>query len=454
MLTTMLRRWIAGCTAACMTAVVLIGCGSDGDQAETGPEASAAAGTAAPVRVPEDVTTLGEAADRVAPGGTILIGAGHYAEQLLIDTPDVTVRGVDRNDTVIDGGGIRPYGVVAVADGVRVENITVTGATFYGVLFTGLHDENGPSAPTADGYQRWDPQQFPPLQRFRVDHVTAFNNGLYGIYAFNSQHGVITDSYASGSADSGFYVGQCRDCDVLVTGNVAERNAVGFENANASDSVVVAGNRFAGNRVGLTLLSSYQEAFLPQHANQVVGNLISDNDEADSPAQADGGFGTGIGIGGGQSNTVERNRISGNARAGVILTNTEDIPATDNRFRDNVLDDNAVDMANQSAERTPATGNCATGVATTLPTTLLAELSAACDSADGQPQASTATAEGPDAPPGKSFKQVTSPIDQPNLAAADPAAASKPLPGIVAMPDLTTLTVPAADLLQANSGTR
>ena len=114
----------------------------------------------------------------------------------------------------------------------------MTGATFYGVLFTGLHDENGPSAPTADGYQKWDPQQFPPLQRFRIDHVTAFNNGLYGIYAFDSQHGVITDSYASGSADSGFYVGQCRDCDILVTGNVAERNAVGFENANASDSLV------------------------------------------------------------------------------------------------------------------------------------------------------------------------------------------------------------------------
>ena len=117
-----------------------------------------------------------------------------------------------------------------------MENLTVAGATFYGVLFTGLHDANGPSAPTADGYQTWDPEQFPPLQRFRVDHVTAHNNGLYGIYAFNAQHGVITDSYASGSADSGIYVGQCRACDILVSGNVAERNAVGFENANASDS--------------------------------------------------------------------------------------------------------------------------------------------------------------------------------------------------------------------------
>ena len=151
---------------------------------------------------------------------------------------------------------------------------------------------------------------------------------------------------------------------------------------------------------------------------------------------------------------MERNRISGHARAGVVLTNAEDIPAADNSFRDNVLDENAVDVANQSAERTPATGNCATGVATTLPTTLLAELSSACDGADGQPQASAATVEGPAAPPGKSFKKVTPPMDQPNLAVADPAAPSQPLPATVTMPDLTTITVPAADLLQANSGTR
>ena len=100
--------------------------------------------------------------------------------------------------TVIDGGGLRPYGIVVIADGVRVENLTVTGATFYGVLFTGLHDANGPSAHTADGYHAWDPAKFPPLQRFRVDHVTAHNNGLYGIYAFDARHGVIADSYASG----------------------------------------------------------------------------------------------------------------------------------------------------------------------------------------------------------------------------------------------------------------
>jgi hypothetical protein len=422
------------------------GCSSDGP--------GGGAGTVALVRVPQDVGTLAEAATKVAKGGTILISAGHYAEQLEISTPDVTVRGADRNGTVIDGGGVRPYGVVVIADGVRVENLTVTGATFYGVLFTGLHDANGPSAESAGNYQPWDPDKFPPLQRFRVDHVTAYNNGLYGIYAFNSRHGVIADSYTSGSADSGIYVGQCTQCDILVSGNVAERNAVGFEDANASDSLVITGNRFSGNRVGLTLLSSYQEAFTPQRGASVVANLISDNDTADAPAQADGGFATGIGISGGVSNTVERNRLAGHQRAAVVITNTEDLPAKGNRLSGNVFDDNRVDVANVSADRSPAVGNCSNDAATAAPAALLAQLRAACASAATTAQLAQADLAGPEAPPGMSYKKVPPPPPQPNMTADDTTAPRPPLPAAVVMPDLSAVAVPGADLLASSAGVK
>ncbi len=390
------------------------------------------------VRVPADAQTLAEAAQLVRPGGVIAIAPGRYDEQLLIDTPDVTVRGESRNETIIDGGGVRPFGVVAVADGVRVENLTVTGATFYGVLFTGLHDENGPSAPTVDGYEQWDPSEFPPLERFLVDHVTAYNNGLYGIYAFNSRHGVIRDSYASGSADSGIYIGQCTECDILVTGNVAERNAVGFENSNASDSVVIAGNRLSGNRIGMTLLSTYQEAFTPQRANHVVGNLVTDNNEADSPAQATGAFATGIGVSGGQDNVIERNLVAGNDRAGLIFTNTEDLPATGNRVGGNVFERNGVDVANTSAARTPATANCVDGPASVAPTELGAQLLAACSGATAD-QASIAELATPPAPRGLSFKKVAPPRAQPELPAR---SGYPPLPALITVPDLAGFTVP------------
>lgn len=408
------------------------------------------------IHVPAEVKTLVEAEQEAEPGDLILIAPGTYHEQLQIQTPDITVRGEDRNTVIIDGEGQRPFGIVAIADGVRVENLTVTDATFYGVLFTGLHDESGPSAPTVNGYERWDPEQFPPLQRFLVDHVTAINNGLYGIYAFNSQNGAIVDSYASGSADSGLYVGQCRDCGILVQGNVAERSAVGFENANASDSVYVLGNRFTGNRIGLTLLSNYQEAFVPQARNIVAGNLIADNTEPDSPAHVDGGFGIGIGISGGIENRIQNNLIAGNPQAGVLFAHAEDLPAANNALLGNAFAGNRVDIANISAQRAMAWGNCLTSDATytTEPAALAAALTRAdCGTtlAQGDPQPAATEVGGPAAPPGVSFRKVAQPKDQPNLPQRD----SYPrLPDAVALPAVDGFAVPGRDLLADRAGVR
>lgn len=397
------------------------------------------------VNVPGDAPTLAAALDAVAPGGMILIGAGVYPEQLVVNKEDVTVRGLDRNGTIIDGEGLRPYGIVAVVDGVRIENLTVRNTTFFGVLVTGLSDENGPSAHASEGYEPFDPAAFPPVERFAVNYVTAYNNGLYGIYAFDARHGQITHSYASGSADSGFYVGQCSDCDILVADNVAERNAVGFENANASTSLTIVRNRFSNNRVGLTLISNYQEAFTPQHANLVAGNVLSGNMSADSPEQETGGFGIGVGISGGLDNVVTKNRIEGNARAGILLTNTEDLPVGGNAFLDNVLADNGVDLANVSADRAPAYDNCAEPAAgiTTLP----ADLLAGCGGAGAAPQPAARGSElpGPTAPPGISFLKVLAPLDQPQM--PDAAVAPRPLPAVIARPSAADVALPDADLL-------
>lgn len=401
------------------------------------------------VAVPGDAATLVEAHDLVAPGGTILVGPGVYTEQLVVSKEDVTVRGTDRNATIIDGEGIRPYGIVAVADGVRIQNLTVRRATFYGVLVTGLSDENGPSAHTAQGYEPFDPAEFPPVERFAINYVTAHNNGLYGIYAFNSRHGEITDAYASGSADSGFYVGQCTDCNIAVAGNVAEHNAVGFENANASGPLTVIGNRFTDNRVGLTLISNYQEAFTPQRENIVVGNVISDNNQALSPRQESGGFGTGVGVSGAIGNTFANNRIENNTRAGMLFANTEDLPAAGNSAVDNVLSANGVDVANVSAERAPAANNCAYPAAglSALPEALLAGCGdAPAASGPNQPAVTVADLPAVDVPAGMSFLEVPAPGDQPQM--PNPLTPpSAPLPATIEQPDWRGVAVPPADLL-------
>ncbi|PJJ73228.1 parallel beta helix pectate lyase-like protein [Diaminobutyricimonas aerilata] len=395
------------------------------------------------VTVPTDAPTITEAVDRVAEGGLVLVEPGTYTETVVIDTEGVTLRGLDRNEVVIDGEGLRPEGVVVIADGVRVENLTVKEHTFNGVLVTGMHDGGEAQAHGLDGYETLDPEKFPPIERFSISHVTSYNNGLYGIYAFDSRHGSITDSYASGSADSGFYVGQCEECDIVVRGNTAENNAVGFENANASDSVYIVGNRWSGNRIGMTLLSNYQEAFLPQRANTVVGNLIADNVSSQSPAQADGGFGVGLGIAGGQSNVLERNTIAGNPHAGVLVSGAEDIAAQGNRFSGTVFADNGVDLANTSLSRAAASGNClaAGDPATTAPASF------ARDDCDAAEQAAVATdaLTRPEAPPGMSFLKVPAPPAQPQLP-GDLRSTPDPLPDTVGAPDdLASVLAPARD---------
>lgn len=437
--------WIFVCLVALCA---LVGCGVTTfvDDAATGETL---------VRVPADRPTIQEAVDAVALGGLVLVSSGVYEESVTVATADVTVRGEDRNDVIIDAEGLRPHGIVAIADGVTIQNVTVTGATFYGVLVTGLHDENGPSAHGVGGYETLDPEAFPPIQRFRIDHVTAYNNGLYGIYAFNAQHGVIENSYASGSADSGFYVGQCENCDILVTGNTSERNAIGFEDANASDSLVVVGNRFSGNRVGATFISNYQEAFVPQRGATVIGNVITDNTSSDSPAHALGGYGTGVGLSGSVANHVTRNLITGNPRAGVLVSNTEDLAATDNDLRGNKFAANGTDIADVAASRAPSTGTCADGGLVTTPAELAGALNAACAATPGeaQPAATADLLPVVDVPAGVSFLRVAAPIDQPTWA-GELESIPDPLPSHVSFPVLDDIVVPPADLLMETSGTQ
>jgi nitrous oxidase accessory protein NosD len=394
------------------------------------------------LRVPADFPTISDAVDDATPGDLILVAAGTYKESVIVDVEDVTVRGESRNGTIIDGEGIRPYGVVGIADGTRVENLTAHSHLYYGVLITGVHTKDGPEARGATGYAPFDPEEFPPLQRFSVDHVTAYNNGLYGIYAFNSQQGSITDSYASGSADSGIYVGQCQNCGTLVSGNVAERNAIGFENANASDSVVLTANRFSSNRVGMTVISNYQEAFTPQHGNLIAGNVITDNNSDSSPSHAEGAFGVGIGIEGGEDNVFTSNLVTGHTVAGLVLSNTEDLPATGNRIQGSSFSANAVDVANTSSERSPATGNCAAD--TPLQSMTPPELDLAqCGGTIAQAAGSLPSV---DVPAGVSFLKIAAPPKQPDMDGPLDEIPD-PLSAVLELPDVSGVGVPPADLL-------
>ncbi|WP_370945076.1 nitrous oxide reductase family maturation protein NosD [Amycolatopsis sp. cg5] len=396
------------------------------------------------IRVPQNAKTITEAVDAAHDGDLILVDPGVYKESVRIKTPNVTLRGTKRGGVVIDGEVRRANGIVVTAAGVTVENLTVRNHTLNGVLFTGLSDGNGGLARGSDGYHKLDPSAFPPLQGFRVSYVTASNNALYGIYAFDAQHGVIEDSYASGSADSGFYVGQCKPCDIVVRRNVAERNAVGYEGTNASGDMFVLGNRFSGNRVGMTSNSDYQEAFVPQENATIAGNLVTHNAEPASPAQADGAFGLGIGLAGGRGNMLLRNRVSANPSTGLALGSSEDLPPQDNKVRANVITGNGVDFAYTASTRSPGTENCLQDneIGTSRPEDLKT-----CATGPGVPLPKVA------APRGVPFTEVAPPPAQPDLpdAATAPAKPARGLPGKI---DLAAVVVPSEDLFADRSAVR
>ncbi|MBW2392717.1 MAG: hypothetical protein JRG95_00480 [Deltaproteobacteria bacterium] len=173
-----------------MAGVVVVGDAEYAEADAAGPTAVAEA-SGITRHVPGDYPTIQAGVDAASPGDLVLVGKGIYREEVLVTTPSLVIRGVDRNEVIIDGEFLRGNGVLVLADGVAVENMTARNAVQNGFFWTGI-----------TGY--------------RASYLTAYNNGLYGVYAFDSTDGLFEHSWASGSPDSGFYVGQCQPCRMVI----------------------------------------------------------------------------------------------------------------------------------------------------------------------------------------------------------------------------------------------
>jgi Right handed beta helix region len=421
--------------------LVLVGCGAGGDGSAQGRRP---AGAHVTIHVPADAPTISAAVSLAQPGDLVLVASGVYHESVKITTAAVTLRGESRDKVVIDGRLQQANGVIVVAPGVAVENLTVENNTQNGVLVTGSAKASAGLPGQNGGYDTGDePVTF--LKSFLVSYVTATRNGLYGIYAFSAQDGVIEHSYTSGGADSGIYVGQCKPCRIVVRDNIAELNAVGYEGTNASGDVYVVGNRLVGNRVGLTTDSDHQEKLLPQQGAVVVGNLITANQQPSTPQQADGGWGIGIGIDGGSDNQFLRNRIADNVNAGLVITATADIPPDGNQIVDNTFAANGVDVGWTFPTATQGRGNCLHGndLRTTVPARLTTTASCPVPARLPTPSGTWVT---PTAPGGIPFTDVAAPGAQPQFPNATTTGATA-VPAVPAIPDTASIPLPSASLL-------
>jgi len=126
------------------------------------------------------------------------------------------------------------------------------------------------------------------LEGWRGSYLTAHDNGLYGVYAFAAQNGRFDHVYASGSPDSGVYVGGCRPCHALVRDSTAEDNQIGYENTNASGDVLVTRSVWRRNRVGVQINSLDKEPDAPNSDVTIAANLVSDNQNRRAPRGSEG----------------------------------------------------------------------------------------------------------------------------------------------------------------------
>jgi pectin methylesterase-like acyl-CoA thioesterase len=141
-----------------LTGIGLSGCSSAANEPRT-------------LLVPDKFTTIQQAVDEAKPGDLVLISPGTYHESVKIDRDEIVVRGIDRNEVIIDGRDDLINGFEISADSVAIENLTVKSFRQNGVVFSGALRElkggygvYGSESNTLDGY--------------RVSYVTTYNNGL------------------------------------------------------------------------------------------------------------------------------------------------------------------------------------------------------------------------------------------------------------------------------------
>ncbi|HET9729688.1 MAG TPA: hypothetical protein VFR41_09725, partial [Acidimicrobiia bacterium] len=192
------------------------------------------------------------------PGDWILVAPGDYHETgadeagVLITTPNVHLRGLDRNGVVVDGaragapqcstaasdqGAPGRNGVeVFEADGVTIDNLTA------------CNFMNGNGGGNEIWWNGGDGTGERHLALFGGSYLSAtstfFAPGApraeYGIFVSNTTGpGTIIHTYASNMADSDYYVGACPDCNTILDDAHAQYSALGYSGTNSGGHLII-----------------------------------------------------------------------------------------------------------------------------------------------------------------------------------------------------------------------
>jgi hypothetical protein len=283
-------------------------------------------------------TTIQAAVAAAKPCDWVLVAPGVYPEKVVIATPNLHLRGLNRNKVIVDGRHRAGNGIeVDKADGVWIENLTV-------------RDFDRATRDGEDGNEIWwnggDESGEIGAHGWWGNYLTTYDTGLlggYGLFASNSVQGGVDHVYASGFNDSGIYIGACRDCQAYVRHALVERNALGYSGTNSGGHLVIEDSVWRNNGVGMAPNSLPNDKPPPQlgtcdsalntsptpaitttrvlRCTVIRRNLVLNNNLQNGPANSSTGslvWGTGIELVGTYGDLVYKNTVKGNRNFGIL----------------------------------------------------------------------------------------------------------------------------------------
>src|SRR5262245_10401762 len=296
--------------------------------------------------------TIAKAVSRARDGDWILVWPGVYHEKatadagVLITTPNIHLRGLDRNLVIVDGSNAPPdtpcpsdpalqdmtprNGIeVFKTDGVSIENLTVCN------YLSDAYGENGNeiwwNGGDATGLIGMGPYSGAYLTATSMFYDSPTSPmAQYGIFVSNANGpGTISYSYASNMGDSDFYVGACPDCNGVLSHVHAQNSSLGYSGTNSGGHLRIEDSEWDLNKTGIVPNSLNnddapppQSGICPDQSGSctfIQRNHVHDNNNPNVPSFGISGeapVGTGIGISGGsfdaiQNNTADKQRSLG-----------------------------------------------------------------------------------------------------------------------------------------------
>jgi parallel beta-helix repeat protein len=268
------------------------------------------------------------AVDQAAPGDTVAVRPGTYHEAgrpcptepgnscAVVVTKDhislVALAG--RKPVILENAGGQEQGIaVAKAGAAGPDCLTDQSQRINGSLVRGF---------TVNGFDGDGIFLF-CVDDWRIAGNSVHDNAEYGIFPSHCGAGEVVGNVATGSNDTGIYVGQSHD--VRVDQNLAFQNVSGFELENTSNSRVDH-NEAKGNTAGLLTFTNIFLDVKENAHNRVDHNFVHDNNKPNTCLDPSDEVcavpqGGGLLVLAADTNLVDHNIVLGNHSFGIAVAN-------------------------------------------------------------------------------------------------------------------------------------